>query len=280
MLPQTTGRLFVDSKKTAIPYEVFLNIVEALISVIESDQTAHTFQIVSCYYGPTHLAVTPCWDSFMSSSRITSLDANDIKPMQSRYRETSLPAQINRWSRAKTFKTFRRLHMSLTHRGPDPLVLPEIDRFDPAYALISWPAHNLLEQPSPSDYALLQHVVHIVLRKPLDLLRFDHKGSAKSISAFPALKRITVGSDFISIHMAPIHPGISPIDKSPFEQLAFELALMSEKFPHILQQFKKRDIKLFGALRSTGDVIVEVILLETLHLQYMYPDCTCCEWEE
>ncbi|KAK1994320.1 hypothetical protein LX36DRAFT_702969 [Colletotrichum falcatum] len=267
----------------AIPYEVTLLILEALIDMADDQTKTLTWWLTYERTADTKLVVIdmqPC-----PSCKSPSL-------LKSRFASLRLPSQVNQQSRALVHRRFPRLYMIDDDSGMgkqfSPVlawVQPETDSFVPffgSYQLeFAVAEHNYKQAvvlPTPAGFEMLQHIQHLWLPS-LDFLSGLNRSGLRALFRLPNLKDITVDtSDIVQRHKV-MHPGRLPIDGDMFPWL-FAWYRHSASFNRLWAELNTRGVRLYavaGGVKKKG-VVVELFPTDVgIRMRYLHPNCACCD---
>ncbi|KAH0423371.1 hypothetical protein CcaCcLH18_12227 [Colletotrichum camelliae] len=276
------------SPLSTLPYELFLNIVEALIASIEEVQAG---EIASAHYRHD----VPC------KLAVSDEDAEDpfARAMKKRYRDLRLPLQINQQSRKMVYRTFRPIPMFFHEydyeAALDPilpvsaLVLPEVDAFIPYHSEIRPEFahreayfHQTIHLPSPTSYAILD-LIQIIYLPAICHLSSRKPEALEALLALPSLKYIMANIGLVRIYHGEVetfHGGrrLLSLDYRFFPHLYYWD--MDRNFHSIWSRFQKKGIKLYGIRgleRRPRKCLMEIFPSEDGALiQYVNPNCPCC----
>ncbi|KAH0423370.1 hypothetical protein CcaCcLH18_12226 [Colletotrichum camelliae] len=269
--------------KNGVPYEMFLNIIDILISEAEVCATPYKFSLTYMYESPTKIAINPFPPPLSLNA---SIGPEEIT--KERFSDIRLASQINRKTRGLVHKTFRRIPMD-----PYPLInawiLPGIDDFIPLNSRDTGPDNfdrgydQAIFLPTPSGHATLELIQRINLPvweyfKPLNAIR------VATLLALPNLKQISVDIGAVDIGgvdpqqgFGDVHYGIRPLDEKRF----YSLANWMRDVPGIRRMwapFKMKGVKLYAETTLTGIMLMELYpAKKRMYARYLRPNCDCDE---
>ncbi|KAK1585185.1 uncharacterized protein LY79DRAFT_519324 [Colletotrichum navitas] len=266
----------------AIPYEITLHILEALINLADDPAVTLTWWLTYERTADTKLVVIdmqPCPNC-------------KTPPVKNRFAKLRLPSQVNRQGRALVHRRFPRLYMIDDASGMGkqyaPVlawVQPETDSFVPffgSYQLEYAMAEHWYKQavvlPTPAGFEMLQHIHHLWLPS-LDFLSGLNRPGLRALFRMPNLKDITVDTRDIVAKSKIMHPGRLPIDEDLFPWLHVWYR-HSAAFNRLWAEFNTRDVRLYavaGGVKKKG-VIIELFPTDSgIRMRYLHPNCTCCD---
>ncbi|EQB53584.1 hypothetical protein CGLO_06668 [Colletotrichum gloeosporioides Cg-14] len=253
------------ASSSVLPYEVFLIIVEYLITGIEARQHGEIAWAYDRHYFPCKLVVDDL-----------GLEDPFTKTIKQRYRDLRLPSQINQKSRQVVYQIFRPVPVRRSVRfwdgalGPilpvGALILPEVDVFVPYHAA---PRAEYSHRESffhqTIQPTILDLIQIIYLSEICSLSSHNHE-ALEALLALPNLKTITadVGLDMTGPdEMELFHDGRRP--------LALDCHFFTDLY------YWRMLYGVIGVLCQHQKYIMEIFPSEDgTMIQYINPNCPCC----
>ncbi|KAI8268782.1 hypothetical protein K4K58_004104 [Colletotrichum sp. SAR11_239] len=266
------------SSKRGVPYEIFLGIIDMLISEAAARATPYKFSLTYMYESSTKIAINPFPPPLSPNA---SIGPEEIT--RERFYDIRLASQINRKTRGLVHKTFRRIPMD-----PYPFInawiLPEIDDFIPLnlrdieYDYLDQGYDQAIFLPTPSGHIALETIQRINLPaweyfKPSNAIR------VATLLALPNLKQISVEIGGIDPQQGfgNVLHGIRPLDEKRF----YSLAKWMRDVPQLRRlwaPFKKKGVKLYAETSFTGIMLMELYpAKKKMNARYLRPNCDCDE---
>ncbi|KAF9873476.1 hypothetical protein CkaCkLH20_08935 [Colletotrichum karsti] len=273
----------------SLPYDVFLNIIDILITEAQVCKNAMMWQLFYNHDAATRLVV---WEG----PKCPAAPAQD--PVQwSRHFNTRLPAQINRMTRSMVHRKFVRVprtcHFADDGTSNDELpridawVRPELDYFIPFFSdhdesRFEEELHFIQAMllPTPQADVLTRSITQIVTPGRCFWCETNAPGVA-ALSTLPNLKEayMDIGR-FNPPEKLPKFDGrLVRIDPNIFLDLRIWSITHGAAFRNLYKPLRKRGIRLYGYANDVYNPVVEVVGTKRgIRVRYTHnrSGCNCC----
>ncbi|KAF9873472.1 hypothetical protein CkaCkLH20_08931 [Colletotrichum karsti] len=267
----------------ALPFEVFLNVIDLLIS--EAEHLAEPIEL--CFY----LSANAHPESRLDV-QISDMYTNPrwtIKERRRRYQRLRLALQLCRTTRAIVHRKFRRVPIwdPFKKDTNHVLVYPRTDRFTPVLCRIPDDCARLeqaLLRPTAADGVLVQCLVSIQ-GMPREFIYDEYAADVDTLLALPRLREITLNSEVVitssNRYEFPDHPhpsaDIVPINTYFFPTLGRWLQAHGKALEVFCRRAQERGIGVF--VGSGGSAERKKLLLvatdDGVQAILLNPICTC-----
>ncbi|KAK2728454.1 hypothetical protein CKAH01_10926 [Colletotrichum kahawae] len=261
----------------SLPYDVFLNIVDVLITEAEQCTLVKEWTLYYDFTSPTKLAV---WDAL----------PNPYEPpnLQDRFDHIRLPLQINRATRAMVHRKFIRAPFRNRQMPVDAWIRPENDAFVPCFAdnLAHYPIdeeehfRQAMMLPTPQAAALIQSIQRIVTPSSCFWAEYN-ASSVAALSTLPNLKEVAmdVRRFYPPGRGRDLPGGLISIDYEMFPDLAIWNVTHGAAFNSLFRPLKKKGIRVYGYSGNAERLLIEIV--GTKHgvaMKLLPSECSCCKF--
>ncbi|KAI8239913.1 hypothetical protein K4K57_006294 [Colletotrichum sp. SAR 10_99] len=226
----------------SLPYDVFLNIVDILITEAEACTLVKIWTLYYDFASPTKLA--------------------------DRFDHIRLPSQINQAMRAMVHRKFIRVPSHNRQMPVDVWIRPENDVFIPCFAADpdSFPIdeeeyfRQAMMLPTPPAAALIQSIQRVATPSSC-FWSDDNASSVAALSTLPNLKDVImdVRSFQPPCRGRDLKEGPMPIDYEMFPALAIWNVTHGAGFNAVFRPLKKKGVRVYGFRGEVENLLIEIV---------------------